>query len=55
MIPEILGPMEERKKAKADKQKYRELDKHVKKSCNEAKEHWINTQCEEIEANDGAK
>ena len=53
MTPEILDLMEERRKAKADIQKYRELDKQVKKRCNEAKEHWINTQCEEIEANNG--
>ena len=45
--------MEERRKAKADAQKYREPDKQVKKRCNESKEHWINTQCEEIEANNG--
>ena len=25
----------------------------MKKRCHEAKEHWINTQCEEIEANTG--
>ena len=53
MTPEILDLMEERRKAKADIQKYRELDKQVQKMCNEAKEHWINTQCEEIEANNG--
>ena len=53
MTPEILDLMEERRKAKADTQKYKELDKQVKKRCNEAKEHWINTQCEEIEANNG--
>ena len=53
MIPEILDEMEEKIKDKADAQKYRDLDKQVKKRCNEAKEHWINTQCEEIEANTG--
>ena len=55
MTPEILDLMEERRKAKADIQKYRELDKQVKKRCIESKEHWINTQCEEIKANNGAK
>ena len=39
MTPGILDLMEERRKAKAVVQKYRELDKQVKKSCNEAKEH----------------
>ena len=51
MSSEILGLMEERRKAKADEQKYSELDKQVKQRCNEAKERWINTQCEAIEAN----
>ena len=45
--------MEERRKAKTEIQKYRELDKQVKKWCNKAKEHWINTKYEEIEANNG--
>ena len=47
--------MEERRKAKADEQRYRELYKvtQLKKRCNEAKEHWIHTQCEEIEASTG--
>ena len=49
MTPEILDLMEERRNPKADEQNHRELDKQVKKSCNEAKEHWINTQCEEKE------
>ncbi|GFN73579.1 endonuclease-reverse transcriptase [Plakobranchus ocellatus] len=51
MTQKILDLMEENKKAKADKQKYRELDKQVKKRYIEAKEYWIKTQCEEIEAN----
>ena len=38
---------------KRDVKKYRELDKQMKKRCNEANEHWINTQYEEIEANTG--
>ena len=45
--------MEERRKAKADEQKYRKLYKQVKKRYNEANEHWINTQREEIETNIG--
>ena len=48
---EILGLIGERRKAKANEQKYKELDKQIKKRCNEAKENWINTQCEEIEGN----
>ena len=33
MTPEMLDLMEERRKAKADIQKYRELEKQVKKRC----------------------
>ena len=51
MNTEILQLMEERRKAKANEQKYKELDRQVKKRCNEAKENWINAQCQEIEAN----
>ena len=43
MTSESLDLMEERRKAKADEQKYRDLDKQVKKRYNEEKEHWINT------------
>ena len=38
MTSEILDLMEERRKAKSDEQKYRELDNQVEKKCNEAKE-----------------
>ena len=51
MTPEILELVEEGRNAKADEEKYRELDKQGKKRCNEAKDHWTNTQCERIEAN----
>ena len=51
MNSEILGLIGERRKAKADDQKYKELDKQIKKRCNETKENRINTQCEEIEGN----
>ena len=51
MKPEILQLMEDRRNAKGDVQKYRELDRMVKKNCNIAKEEWINLQCEEIERN----
>ena len=51
MKPEILELMEERRKAKGDEEKYKELNKLVKKKCNLAKEEWFNQQCEEIERN----
>ena len=53
MNPEIVDLIGERRKAKANERKYKELDKQIKKRCNEAKENWINTQCEEIEGNNG--
>ena len=46
---DILKLMDERRKAKGNEIKYRELDKRVKKQCIEAKESWINSQCKEIE------
>ena len=51
--PRNFRPNGKEKKTKADEQKYRELDKQMKKRCNGAKEHWIDTQCEEIEAYTG--
>ena len=51
MKPEILELMEDRRKAKGDEAKYKELDRRVKKKCNMAKEEWINMQCDEIEQN----
>ena len=46
---EILQLMEERRKATLNKELYKELNKQVKRKCNEAKERWINEQCQEIE------
>ena len=51
MNKEILELMEERRKSKSDQVKYKMLNKEVKKKCNEAKEKWINEQCQEIEQN----
>ncbi|GFO35338.1 hypothetical protein PoB_006184300 [Plakobranchus ocellatus] len=41
MGTEILDLMENRRKAKVDEQKYKELDKLVKKKCEGAKEEWM--------------
>ena len=49
--PRNFGPSGKEKKSQGSVPKYREPDKQVKKRFNEAKENWINTQCEEIEAN----
>ena len=51
MNKKILDLMEDRRKAKVDEKKYKELDKLVKKKCTKAKEEWINMQCIEIEMN----
>ena len=49
--PRNFGPSGKKKKSQGNVPKYREPDKQVKKRFNEAKKNWINTQCEEIEAN----
>ena len=50
MKKEILDLMEERRLVKnIDTEKYNEINKLIKKSCCEAKERWINEQCEEVE------
>ncbi len=50
MTQDILNLMKERQKIKArNNQEYKDLDKEIKKRCLEAKETWLNRQCEEIE------
>ena len=51
MTEEILNLMRERRGAKESQntERYKELDKHVKKECACAKEKWFNDRCEEIE------
>ena len=49
MTQEILDKMETRRKAKDDHIKYKLIDKEINKMCNNAKEIWLNDQCEEIE------
>ena len=34
-----------------EKEKYKDLNKEIRKKCNEAKELWLNQQCQEIEQN----
>lgn len=48
---EILDLMEQRRLAKGDDRKYRTLNKEIKRMCKEAKENWLNEQCEELENN----
>ena len=49
MTQEILDKMNTRRKAKDDPIKYKCIDNEIKRMCNEAKEAWLNVQCEEIE------
>ena len=51
MSKDILDLMEERRKLKKEVPEYKKLNKRIKKKCNEAKEEWINEQCQEIEQN----
>ena len=48
---EILDLMEQRRLAKPKPQEYKLLHKLIKKKCNEAKEQWLNQQCQDIETN----
>ena len=49
MTQDILKLMEERRQAKSNVEKYNALNREIKTKCNEAKESWINDQCQEIE------
>ena len=49
MTEEILQKMEERRKVKNDKSRYKEIHVDIQKKCREAKETWINKQCQEVE------
>ncbi|XP_071947472.1 uncharacterized protein [Antedon mediterranea] len=48
---EILSMMRDRQKISSRSSKeYKDLDREIKQKCREAKEKWLNTQCEEIES-----
>ena len=50
MTEDILDLMERRRACKGvNEESYRKLNRQVKRDCNEAKEEWMNRQCEEIE------
>jgi len=49
MTEEILDKMEERRKNKGNHTRYNELDKEIKRKCDQAKEDWLNKQCDELE------
>ena len=49
MTEEILELMEKRRLAKPNKVRDKEINKEIKRKCGQAKEKWLNEQCEEIE------
>ena len=49
MTEEILELMEKRRLAKPNKVRHKEINKEIKRKCDQAKEKWLNEQCEEIE------
>ena len=51
MNKEILDLMKERQKLKHKATQYKDINKEIKKKCNEAKEEWLKEQCKEIEQN----
>ena len=51
MNDEILKMMDERRKSKQDRDAYDALNKQITTKCNEAKEKWLNEQCDDIEQN----
>ena len=51
MTEDILDLMEKRRERKhKNAERYRELNREIKRRCSSAKEKWVNEQCEEIEA-----
>ena len=50
MTEDILDLMEKRRECKhKNAERYRELNREIKRRCSSAKEKWVNEQCEEIE------
>ena len=43
--------MDERRNSKQDRVAYKALNKQITTKCNEAKEKWLNEQCDDIEKN----
>ena len=51
MKTEILDLMDKRRTVKqSDAEEYKRLDKEIKLRCNEAKDKWLNDNCEELES-----
>lgn len=51
MTAEILDMMDRRRATKQENiEKYKQLDESIKKKCNEEKETWLNSKCEQVES-----
>ena len=50
MNDEILSTMEQRKNVKNKTTEYNVINKEIVDECRQAKENWLNEQCEEIES-----
>ena len=50
MNDEILSKMEQRKNVKNKTTEYNVINKEIVDECRQAKENWLNEQCEEIES-----
>ena len=49
MTNEIIELVIDRCKCKRDSHEYKEADRKIRKKCKEAKEKYVNDQCEELE------
>ena len=50
MKTEILDLIDKRTVKQSDREEYKRLDKKIKLRCNEAKDKWLNDNCEEFES-----
>ena len=50
MKTEILDLMDKRTVKQSDVEEYKRLNKEIKLRCNEAKDKWLNDNCEELES-----
>ena len=49
MTEDILSLMDQRRKAKGNRQEYERINSEVRKRCDEAKEKWLDDKCKEID------
>ena len=49
MTEDVLEKMDDRRKSKDNSTRYAELVKEINAMCEQAKEEWLNKECEELE------